>query len=482
MKLLLTVVVLCLLFWGCRAKDNDANEEAKGEGKDNANGVAAVENHGSTHGSGDIFQAIRDNDLEAVKELAKTGQKNATEGKFRFTPLMTAVEECRPEMVRILVENGADILQKERMGFTVLTRINGLNRSLNLDEEQVRRKAEEMRAEGKGEEFINAFVRDNTPRIPDKFKGREKELQEICDYLRNAVEARKAELFKAIETGDRAEVRRLVKLTPLDEPGPGGRTPLMLAALMADIDTVRILLEERPNTSVMDKYGLDVIRQLVMLMSPAEIETMVEGKTRDGNPLDEKNIDGYTRKKMDYYKEALALIGGKPSTERKNQYRDIVACIRKHNSDMMKPQPVPPLLKAINEGDVNQVKMVAKETDLEKPLQDGFTPLFLAAMTGNVKVVEALVDSGASLDTKVAFFDKNVTVAEMIELACADMESHQRQGREELRKKGMTDKQIDKDLADGKFLPGMYPREKVEQVRKMEKVLEFLRKRAKAKR
>ena len=425
-KLISNVAMLCLLLGGMPAKARD-----------------------------DIFKAIRDNDLEALAKLARTDQIRAVEGRFRNPPLITAIIECNPKAVKVLMENGADIMQCDGTMISAWGCIKGLY--LVSDEEQVRKKIEQMRADGDSEEHIRQFG----PQLPQQYVGKEKEIKEIYTYLKSIVEGRQAALFSAIESGDRAEVLRLSRLTPLNEFGPGDRTPLMLAALRADMESVRMLLEAGANNAVGNP---DVLRQLDIILATNKSRPPADGKAMpDAPPVGKWELD--------WYNGVLPFIGGTPLPERLKQYKDIRRFIWN-----FKGESAPPLLEAILRGDAKAARKHAKGANLEKPLREGMTPLCLAALEGNLNVVEALVGAGARLDTKMSLGGKkDLTVVEVLEEACAALEREDDMEREYLRKNGMTDKEIDKYNAERKKVSDMRAREKAAKMKKLKAVQEYLR-------
>ena len=278
------------------------------------------------------------------------------------------------------------------------------------------------------------------------------------------MEGRQAALFGAIESGDRAEVLRLSRLTPLNEFGPGDRTPLMLAALRADMESVRMLLEAGANKAVGKSKVPEVLQQLDIILAANKSKPPADGKaTPDTPPIGKWELD--------WYNGVLPFIGGTPSSERLQQYKDIRRCIRD-----FRRQSAPPLLEAILRGDAKAARKHAKGANLEKPLREGMTPLCLAALEGNLNVVEALVESGAKLNTKMSLGGgKELTVVEVLAQACVALERQDDMEREYLRKKGMTDKEIDEYNAARKKVSDMRAREKAAKMKKLKAVQEYLR-------
>jgi len=64
-------------------------------------------------------QSISKNDIETVKKLIKMGE-NVNKFSGGKSPLMYAARYNRVEMIKLLVEKGADIKRKDRRGDTAL--------------------------------------------------------------------------------------------------------------------------------------------------------------------------------------------------------------------------------------------------------------------------------------------------------------------------------------------------------------------------
>jgi ankyrin repeat protein len=70
-----------------------------------------------------LHAAAYDGSLAAVTLLVEAGAAvNDGDDKFKVTPLILASEENHPDVVTFLAEQGADLEQRERHGYTALTR------------------------------------------------------------------------------------------------------------------------------------------------------------------------------------------------------------------------------------------------------------------------------------------------------------------------------------------------------------------------
>jgi ankyrin repeat protein len=65
------------------------------------------------------FSVIR-NDIAAVKKLLRRGADIDEPDEVGNTPLMLATEGCQMEMIRLLIDEGADFSKKNRYGYNLL--------------------------------------------------------------------------------------------------------------------------------------------------------------------------------------------------------------------------------------------------------------------------------------------------------------------------------------------------------------------------
>lgn len=70
--------------------------------------------------SGEFYRAIRDNHLDALRSLLRSGDVNVR-GKFQSTPLHTDAAIGSVESIRMLVEGGAEVNAKTQHGTAPLT-------------------------------------------------------------------------------------------------------------------------------------------------------------------------------------------------------------------------------------------------------------------------------------------------------------------------------------------------------------------------
>ena len=67
-----------------------------------------------------IFEAIRNEDVNALQRMISEKRDLNRPDEDGFTPLMVAAEGKSPEIVNLLVDNGADVNAKNKIGQTTL--------------------------------------------------------------------------------------------------------------------------------------------------------------------------------------------------------------------------------------------------------------------------------------------------------------------------------------------------------------------------
>ncbi len=402
----------------------------------------------------EIFKAIEDGNVELTLQLAKNGQMEAVADNGT-TPLIAAALTGNLELVKALVEKGADIKHRDRTGFTVFRVLGSLCARSKVNKEK---QAEHLRKQGFPEEFVKNLIAASA--IPEKYKGKEKQFTEILNYLNEIKEKRQTELFKAIEAGDVERVGELARISLVDELGPNGRTPLITAALRGSIEMVRILLDAGSRTFVRDKDGLNATMAMdVMLRASAANE-------KNGN-------NGLYVKQKEWYEKAVQEIG-EPSEKMRNNYKTILTLLvtRDKASAALGSSSNPPLFKAVAEGNVDKVRILAAHSNLEEKNSDGFTPLMVAAFCGQLDVVKALIAAGSRMDTRGR---DGKTVVEMLEEMVGKSKDEIEKARIALNEKGMTDKQIEDAVSEGKRLPGYPSKKQLQRIKRCEEVLEYLK-------
>ena len=321
-----------------------------------------------------LFDAIDWSDPEIVRLLIETGADvNAAEGFGGNTPLHEAVEQGNGEIVKILVAAGADVNAEGFMSRTPLS----------------------LAAEEGATEIMRILLRPGL----DAGTSADGEDKEAAPTPSIGSEA----LFTAIEKDDVEMVRLLVE-TGGDvnaAEGFGGNTPLHEAVEKGDVEIVKILVAA----------GADVNAEGFMSRTPLTLAAE-EGATEimqillGSGPSADTSADGED-------KEAASTpsIGSEALyTAIEKGDHEMVRLLVEAGADVNAAEGFggnTPLHEAVEQGDVEMVKiLVAAGADVNA---EGFmsrTPLTLAAEEGATEIMQILLGSGPSADTSADGEDK----------------------------------------------------------------------------
>lgn len=140
-----------------------------------------------------LIEAVKNGDLEEMKQMAKIKENLDAGDAHGQTPLMCAAVSGNIEMVKVLVEAGADINVQDKKGFTVIDWLEGTLRRLNMNTpEYKQRRMEQMRREGFSEDAIRKDVQMiEASAVPGPQKSADdiRKLQEVLDYLKKIKES-----------------------------------------------------------------------------------------------------------------------------------------------------------------------------------------------------------------------------------------------------------------------------------------------------
>ena len=131
-----------------------------------------------SHGEARIFRAIEEGNVELTLYLVKKGQLEATKANGA-SPLMMAALAGDFELVKMLVEHGADIMHRDRKGCTTLQRLSFL---CSRSKENLVKQAEQLREFGFPEEAIARIISSSS--LPKQAEEKLEKFQKIIRYLR----------------------------------------------------------------------------------------------------------------------------------------------------------------------------------------------------------------------------------------------------------------------------------------------------------
>lgn len=79
-----------------------------------------------------LFQAVKANDIEAVKDVIEKGADLKCQGEYGWTPLHMASYWERAEIAKILINNGAPMNAQNKCGITPLRIAAGARKNMEL--------------------------------------------------------------------------------------------------------------------------------------------------------------------------------------------------------------------------------------------------------------------------------------------------------------------------------------------------------------
>lgn len=301
-------------------------------------------------------------DLETVKTLIAAGADVNKEDKNDNTPLYYAIEESKADVVNALIAAGADpdrvaysMCQVVKNGDTEIVKAliaasYKVDIIVELDDEYDRYGYTPLCYAVKGGhvEIVKALIAADADMSPRGLGNR--------TLLHLAASSKHEKAHEVVEELIKAYIDRGDGVVVLDEQDEDGRTPLHLAALNGDVETIKVLMKNGADIDIQDKYDGNTALHFAANSACAEaVKTLVENGA-DVNIQDK------------YGKTALILFASK--------YHD-------------------------NRETINVLTRNGANVNTQD--EEGKTALHYAARNGNERTVKALVESGAYVDTQ----DKN---------------------------------------------------------------------------
>lgn len=133
----------------------------------------------------DIFTAIGEGDVAKVQEMARTNQLDKIDATGR-SPLMVAAGSGKLAIVKVLLQEEADIDFRDKYGFTVIDQLESILRRSGTNMQAT---AETLRKQGVSEAAISNLVASSAvPGNPS-----EKDVQQIKAVLKHLKEVKAAQ-------------------------------------------------------------------------------------------------------------------------------------------------------------------------------------------------------------------------------------------------------------------------------------------------
>ncbi len=317
-----------------------------------------------------LFDAIEHGDPDIVRLLVNTGADvNAAAGFGGNTALHEAVAQGSAEIVQVLVDAGADIEAKGFMGRTPLS----------------------LAAEEGASEIMKVLL----GRAPDSATAASGDGQKAASPSAIGSKA----LFAAIESDNAAMVRLLVEAGAdvNAAEGFGGNTPLHEAVEEGNAEIVQILVDA----------GADIEAEGFMDQTPLSLAAE-EGASEILQILLGQSADNGTQEGED--KQAPAIGSEALFTAIEKGDVETVRLLVEAGADVNAAEGFggnTPLHEAVKKGDVEIVKiLVAAGADVNAEGYFDRTPLTLATEEGATEILQILLGTGPDADTSVGGEDK----------------------------------------------------------------------------
>jgi len=197
-----------------------------------------------------IKEAIEMNDTNAVKRLINDGfDINMSTGNINETPLFLASVCRRPDMVKLLLELGANPLATNKWGET------SFHRAVALGNKKV---AEILLAKGSKYDIKDAFGR--TPLYVAAKEAQEEMalwlLELGADPNIMSKNSSESILFNAANRGEPKLIRALIDSgARIEGKGPRGKTPLHMLVFHGDLENIKLLINKGADVNATDSIG-----------------------------------------------------------------------------------------------------------------------------------------------------------------------------------------------------------------------------------
>ncbi|HVZ19646.1 MAG TPA: ankyrin repeat domain-containing protein [Vicinamibacterales bacterium] len=311
-----------------------------------------------------LHWAVRGNDLPTVRALLRAGAKVNATNRYDVTPLALAAANGEPAMIAALLDAGADVNTTTPSGETVLMTAS---RTGNPDAVKLlldRGADASAREQDFGENAIMWAAAENHAAVVRLLAGHGADLDAPANVLH----------FPNVKVDAATMV-----ITALPK---GGLTPLMYAARQGSLEAARTLAELGANLNATDPDGMSAI-VIAIINAHYGVAKMLAEKGADPNVADASGMAAvYAAVDM----HTMDPLTNRPSPRGNTSHAavDLVATLLAHGANANAGLKAPLLPRQHNFGDA--------------ALGAGATPLMRAARSGDVEMLNVLLDHGADVN------------------------------------------------------------------------------------
>jgi ankyrin repeat protein len=306
--------------------------------------------------------------------LSKPGFNTEVKDETKKTALMIASWNGHTEVVKLLVENGADVNAKTKDGFTAL-----IFASMEVHAKIVKLLLE------KGANVNDKDVDGNTGLIYASTEGDTEVVKLLVEKgarLNHAEKRGYTALTAASENGHTEVVKLLLdKGAHLDVVEKDNNTALIIALKESHYDIVKLLVEKGADVNAKDNVGFTPL----MIASKGTHTDIVKLLVEKGANVNAKNNGGYTALMYTWKIEIVKLLLDKGAR---------INDADKHGRTFF-------FYVAGTRGSNDLIKLLLeKGVDVNAKANDDKTALINASYQGNAEIVKLLLENGANVNDK----------------------------------------------------------------------------------
>ena len=324
-----------------------------------------------------LMIACCNNDTDIVKLLLENGADPNIQSNLGFTALIYASCIGGTNCVRMLLDHNADVnLKKYSSGSSALFFASNTG-NVKLVRMLLKQKN------------INSNIQRNDGVTPLFIASQNGHLEIVERLLQENAnpntphETGATPLYIASQNGHLKIVERLLKEnTNPDTPRETGATPLYIASQNGHLDIVERLLKENANPKTLHETGATPLYIASQNGHLEIVERLLQENANPNTPCD----DGAT---------PLNVAS-------QNGHLEIVERLLKENANPNTPRETgaTPLYIASQNGHLEIIELLLKKSaNSNTPCDDGATPLYIASQNGHLEIVERLLQENANPNT-----------------------------------------------------------------------------------